>query len=229
MKILSKLILGALMFIFLGCTSLFKPYNPSIAFLVYSYRPYAIMENGKFNKKITDDERGSKIWKFIKDEYGLSLSQGEIQAVKNYDEGYIIKFYDDWKVSVNKKEYILPKEKIRETKPLGNRSYLYKLPVDIRNTEDMEYILDIGEIEIIDDVDERVVRKRRKIPPILIKKTYYVAIIYDRRGLDYDVYYRGWAENFPENTTTLKRIYTTDKTREAAEFPDLKLKKKTLK
>ena len=105
-------------------------------------------------------------------------------------------------MTVNGKEYIMPKEKIR----YSAYDYDLELPVKIKNTNYNEYILDIGEIEII-DTDGKIIRPRTKIPPILFKKTIYRTFVNDITGSDYDVYYRGWAEDYPKDPSTLKKMY----------------------
>jgi len=106
-------------------------------------------------------------------------------------------------MTVNGKEYIMSKEKIRQS---VYNTYHYDLPIKITNTNYNEYILDIGEIEII-DTDGKIIRPRTKIPPILFKKTIYRTFVNDITGSDYDVYYRGWAEDYPKDPSTLKKMY----------------------
>ena len=113
-----------------------------------------------------------------------------------------IKFYNDFKMTVNGKEYIIPKEKIR----YSAYDYDLELPVKIAHTNYNEYILDIGEIEII-DTDGKIIRPRTKIPPILFKKTINRTYVNDITGSDYDVYYNGWAEDYPKDPSTLKKMY----------------------
>jgi len=66
----------------------------------------------------------------------------------------------------------------------------------------------LGEIEII-DTDGKIIRPRTKIPPILFKKTIYRTFVNDITGNDYDVYYRGWAEDYPKDPSTLKKMYNS--------------------
>ncbi len=105
-------------------------------------------------------------------------------------------------MTVNGKEYIMPKEKIR----YSAYDYDLELPVKITDTEYNEYILDIGEIEILDK-NGKIIRPKTKIPPILFKKTIFRRFINDITGSDYDVYYRGWAEDYPKDPSTLKKMY----------------------
>lgn len=139
----------------------------------------------------------------INDKYGIQFIDNRIYALKGGGENYKIKFYNDFKMTVNGKEYIMSKEKIRQS---VYNTYHYDLPIKITNTNYNEYILDIGEIEII-DTDGKIIRPRTKIPPILFKKTIYRTFVNDITGSDYDVYYRGWAEDYPKDPSTLKKMY----------------------
>ena len=98
----------------------------------------------------------------------------------------------------------MPKEKIR----YSAYDYDLELPVKITDTEYNEYILDIGEIEILDK-NGKIIRPKTKIPPILFKKTIFRRFINDITGSDYDVYYRGWAEDYPKDPSTLKKMYNS--------------------
>ena len=141
----------------------------------------------------------------INDKYGIRfIDDDRIYALKGGGENYRIKFYNDFKMTVNGKEYIIPKEKIR----YSAYDYDLELPVKITHTNYNEYILDIGEIEII-DTDGKIIRPRTKIPPILFKKTINRTYVNDITGNDYDVYYRGWAEDYPKDPSTLKKMYNS--------------------
>ena len=178
----------------------FKPH-----FLTGTYiDTYAIIEDGKINRMGIPKEDIDKMDNIINNKYGIRFIDDErIYALKNSDENYEIKFYNDFKMTVNGKEYIMPKEKIIES---AHNYYFYDLPIKIRRTNYNEYILDIGEIEII-DTDGKIIRPRTKIPPILFKKTIYRIYENDIMGNNYDVYYRGWAEDYPKDPSTLKKIY----------------------
>ena len=164
---------------------------------------YAIMENGKINRMGIPKKDIDKMGEIINDKYGIQfIDDDRIYALKGGGENYRIKFYSDFKMIVNGKEYIMSKEKIR----YSAYDYDLELPVKITNTNYNEYILDIGEIEII-DTDGKIIRPRTKIPPILFKKTIYRTFVNDITGSDYDVYYRGWAEDYPKDPSTLKKMY----------------------
>ena len=164
---------------------------------------YAIIENGKINRMGIPKKDIDKMNDIINDKYGIRfIDDKRIYALKGGGENYKIKFYNDFKMTVNGKEYIMSKEKIR----YSAYDYDLELPIKITHTNYNEYILDIGEIEII-DTDGKIIRPRTKIPPILFKKTIYRTFVNDITGSDYDVYYRGWAEDYPKDPSTLKKMY----------------------
>ena len=77
--------------------------------------------------------------------------------------------------------------------------------MDITKTNDDSYILEIGEIEILDR-NGKVIKAKEKIPPLVFKKIYYRVLIKSYGGSE-DIYYRGWAEDYPKDPSTLKKIY----------------------
>lgn len=177
----------------------FKPHFSTGTYI----HSYAIIEDGKVNRMGIPKKDIDKMDSIINDKYGIQfIDDNRIYALKGGGENYKIKFYNDFKMTVNGKEYIMPKEKIR----YSAYDYDLELPVKITNTNYNEYILDIGEIEII-DIDGKIIRPRTKIPPILFKKTIYRTFVNDITGSDYDVYYRGWAEDYPKDPSTLKKMY----------------------
>ena len=164
---------------------------------------YAIIEDGKINRMGIPKEDIDKMDNIIDDKYGIGFIDDErIYALKGGGKNYEIKFYNDFKMTVNGKEYIMSKEKIGYSVD----DYDLELPIKIRRTNYNEYILDIGEIEII-DTDGKIIRPRTKIPPILFKKTIFRRFVNDINGNNYDVYYRGWAEDYPKDPSTLKKMY----------------------
>ena len=176
----------------------FKPHFSTGTYI----HSYAIIEDGKVNRMGIPKKDIDKMNDIINDKYGIRFIDDKRIAPKDLNENYRIKFYNDFKMTVNGKEYIIPKEKIR----YSAYDYDLELPVKITNTNYNEYILDIGEIEII-DTDGKIIRPRTKIPPILFKKTIYRTFVNDITGSDYDVYYRGWAEDYPKDPSTLKKMY----------------------
>ena len=177
----------------------FKPHFSTGTYI----HSYAIIEDGKVNRMGIPKKDIDKMDSIINDKYGIQfIDDNRIYALKGGGENYKIKFYNDFKMTVNGKEYIMPKEKIR----YSAYDYDLELPIKITNTNYNEYILDIGEIEII-DTDGKIIRPRTKIPPILFKKTIYRTFVNDITGSDYDVYYIGWAEDYPKDPSTLKKMY----------------------
>ena len=177
----------------------FKPHFSTGTYI----HSYAIIEDGKVNRMGIPKKDIDKMDSIINDKYGIQfIDDDRIYALKGGGENYRIKFYNDFKMTVNGKEYIIPKEKIR----YSAYDYDLELPVKIAHTNYNEYILDIGEIEII-DTDGKIIRPRTKIPPILLKKTINRTYVNDITGSDYDVYYNGWAEDYPKDPSTLKKMY----------------------
>ena len=199
------ILLIILIFIVNACSSnsnSFWGFKPHFSTGTYIHS-YAIIEDGKVNRMGIPKKDIDKMDSIINDKYGIQfIDDDRIYALKGGGENYRIKFYSDFKMIVNGKEYIMSKEKIR----YSAYDYDLELPVKITNTNYNEYILDIGEIEII-DTDGKIIRPRTKIPPILFKKTIYRTFVNDITGSDYDVYYRGWAEDYPKDPSTLKKMY----------------------
>ena len=199
------IVLIILIFIINACSSnsnSFWGFKPHFSTGTYIHS-YAIIEDGKVNRMGILKKDIDKMDSIINDKYGIQFIDNRIYALKGGGENYKIKFYNDFKMTVNGKEYIMSKEKIRQS---VYNTYHYDLPIKITNTNYNEYILDIGEIEII-DTDGKIIRPRTKIPPILFKKTIYRTFVNDITGSDYDVYYRGWAEDYPKDPSTLKKMY----------------------
>ena len=178
----------------------FKPHFSTGTYI----HSYAIIEDGKVNRMGIPKKDIDKMDSIINDKYGIQFIDNRIYALKGGGENYKIKFYNDFKMTVNGKEYIIPKEKIR----YSAYDYDLELPIKITHTNYNEYILDIGEIEII-DTDGKIIRPRTKIPPILFKKTINRTYVNDITGSDYDVYYNGWAEDYPKDPSTLKKMYNS--------------------
>ena len=201
------IVLIILVFIINACSSnsnSFWGFKPHFSTGTYIHS-YAIIEDGKVNRMGIPKKDIDKMDSIINDKYGIQfIDDDRIYALKGGGENYRIKFYNDFKMTVNGKEYIMPKEKIR----YSAYDYDLELPVKITDTEYNEYILDIGEIEILDK-NGKIIRPKTKIPPILFKKTIFRRFINDITGSDYDVYYRGWAEDYPKDPSTLKKMYNS--------------------
>ena len=202
------LALFSIMFIFSACSGLFE-FKPYFTTFVYDHRIYGIIENGKINRMGISREKVNKMNHIISNKYGIKFSsKNRIYANEDSRTYYNIKFYNDLKFILNGKEYIIPKEKIvREEIDQGDIwiEYSYPAPVDITKTNDDSYILEIGEIEILDK-NGKVIKAKEKIPPLVFKKTYYRVLIKSYGGSE-DIYYDGWAEDYPKDLSTLKKIY----------------------
>ena len=199
-------VLIILVFIINACSSnsnSFWGFKPHFSTGTYIHS-YAIIEDGKVNRMGIPKKDIDKMDSIINDKYGIQFIDNRIYALKGGGENYKIKFYNDFKMTVNGKEYIMSKEKIR----YSAYDYDLELPVKITDTEYNEYILDIGEIEILDK-NGKIIRPKTKIPPILFKKTINRTYVNDITGSDYDVYYNGWAEDYPKDPSTLKKMYNS--------------------
>ena len=202
------LALFTIMFIFSACSGLFE-FKPYFTTFVYDHRIYGIIENGKINRMGISREKVNKMNHIISNKYGIKFSsKNRIYANEDSQTYYNIKFYNDLKFILNGKEYIIPKEKIvRKEIDQGDIwiEYSYPALVDITKTNDDSYILEIGEIEILDK-NGKVIKAKEKIPPLVFKKTYYRVLIKSYGGSE-DIYYDGWAEDYPKDPSTLKKIY----------------------
>ena len=201
-------VLFTIVFTLTSCSGLFE-FKPYFTTLVYNHRIYGIIENGKINRMGISRDNVNKMNHIVSTKYGIKFNtENRIYANEDSRTYYNIKFYNDLKFILNGKEYIIPKEKIvREEKDQGDIwiEYSYPAPVDITKTNDDSYILEIGEIEILDR-NGKVVKSKEKIPPLLFKKTYYRVLIKSYGGSE-DIYYNGWAEDYPKDPSTLKKIY----------------------
>ena len=81
----------------------------------------------------------------------------------------------------------------------------YPAPVKLEYSRYNDVIIDLGEIEIYDE-NGKIQRKRRKIPPVLIKKLYYTVRCNNFMCTSKDTLYDGWAEDYPEELKKLQGI-----------------------
>lgn len=206
-KLIRSMILIS-MFLFTGCVYPLVQYKPQFITYIYKNNAYAIIENNNINRMGIKKDDIRKMDGIIKEKYKISFLNDSIYSNKNSTETFNINFFNDLKYTVNGKEYVIPKEKIRKGIQFNEITYIYEPPIDIIKTNDNEYILDIGEIEITDS-NGTVILKRKKIPPILFKKTYYRIFAKDPHLSDYDVYYDGWAEDYPKEPNSLKKLYNS--------------------
>ncbi|WP_339054677.1 hypothetical protein [Fusobacterium animalis] len=201
MKYLSMFII---FFIFLGCSSL-EFINKMDKPPEYDVLVYGIIENEKVNRMglpRSDRNDMNKMAYIIGEKYKIVFNFPN--RISTYMEYYYIKFYDDFKMTINGETYIIPKEKIEEKESKWNDGsttveYEYPTPIDITKTEDNEYILDMGEIEILDK-DGKVIKAKEKIPPLLFKKLLTVSLQARR------IYYYNWAEDYPGGIKAIREL-----------------------
>ena len=206
-KIFNLLFLLIIIFSFTGCFNL--KYKPKISKSGGYSRIYGILENGKINRMGIPENDIYKMNEIFGREYGISFysKYDTITAMKVYNKNYdnkkdfsknqYIKFYDDIKVTIGEKIFIVPKEKIvlNEVKK-GAIFYEYSIPVDIYETPYDTLIVNLGTIEIYDETG-KIQRPKRKIPPVLIKKTFFIQRVNTLKGTARDTLYHGWAEDCP--------------------------------
>lgn len=100
-------------------------------------------------------------------------------------------------MTIGEKTFIIPKEKIVLNEiEKGAIFYEYSVPIDIINSSYNDVIVDLGTVEIYDETG-KIQRPKRKIPPVLIKKTYLILRYNNIMQTSQDTLYRGWAENCP--------------------------------
>lgn len=180
--------------------------KPRIAIRVYLHA-YGIIENGKINGIKISEKDIDEVDKRIYKDYGIKFRENYRIIAPNkkkiFGKNYI-QFYNDIKLIINGKEYIISKGQIK-IDPLNSKDgpvYPFEPPIDIRHTKDKELIIDIGEIEILDK-DGQMVKSKTKIPPILFKKTYFTIKYNNIKGSSQETLYSGWAEDFPEDLKQL--------------------------
>lgn len=197
-----NLILILLLLVFCSCIKLEA--KPKMRTYVYINGAYGIIENGKVNRMGIPREDTYKMNEEVFKKYGIRFThyyalRAPMDA--NWSKNNYIKFYNDMKLIINDKEYIIPKEQIKIDSLNSKNGPVYSfkpVPIDIKHTKDNELIIDIGEIEILDK-DGKIVKSKTKIPPILFKKIYATVKYNNIKGTDQETLYNGWAEDFPED------------------------------
>ncbi|WP_294703511.1 hypothetical protein [uncultured Fusobacterium sp.] len=207
-KVISSIFLLIIIFLFNACTKIsLKPFN-----ITYGYSDciYGIIEDNKINRMEIPKNDIDKINKVVNKEYGIRFQRkyNTVVAPKMYNKDYdintefgkkqYIKFYDDIKVIIANKEFIIPKEKIVLNEiEKGAIFYEYPAPIDIINSSYNDVIVDLGTIEIYDETG-KIQRTKRKIPSFLIKKVYLTLCVSNSFvGAGEKILYRGWAEDCP--------------------------------
>ena len=197
-----NLILILLLLMFCSCIKLEA--KPKMRTYVYINGAYGIIENGKVNRMGIPREDTYKMNEEVFKKYGIRFThyyalRAPMDA--NWSKNNYIKFYNDMKLIINDKEYIIPKEQIKIDSLNSKNGPVYSfkpVPIDIKHTKDNELIIDIGEIEILDK-DGKIVKSKTNIPPILFKKIYATVKYNNIKGTDQETLYNGWAEDFPED------------------------------
>lgn len=180
---------------------------------------FGIIENGKINRMGISKNDINTFDLIIQKKYGIQfISDQRIYSLENVEQFNYIKFFNDFKITVNMKEYIIPKQQIQMEENTASKNSIYysygPLPINISDENINDIILDIGEIEIINR-EGKVIKERVKIPPLLFKRVKYRKRITNWQGGG-EIYYSGWAENYHE--------YDESKEKEIEENQDKKEK-----
>ena len=197
--------------IFTGCSHIFK--RPSYVTYIYAKNIYAILENKKAKRINIPKNNTFKMNELFREKYGFTFGSkyNKIYASKmlnkenKEDRTQYIHFFNDIKITIGNKEYIIPKEDISEIEGYSGPFYTYPTLFDFEHSQYNDIIIDLGEIEIYDE-NGKIQRKRRKIPPVLIKKLYYTVRCNDFMCTSKDTLYNGWAEDYPEELKKLQGI-----------------------
>lgn len=196
--------LSLILLFLIFCSYIKLEAKPRITTYVYINGAYGIIENKKVNRMGIPREDTYKMNEEVFKKYGIRFThyyalRAPMDA--NWSKNNYIKFYNDMKLIINDKEYIIPKEQIKIDSLNSKNGPVYSfkpVPIDIKHTKDNELIIDIGEIEILDK-DGKIVKSKTKIPPILFKKIYATVKYNNIKGTDQETLYNGWAEDFPED------------------------------
>ena len=166
---------------------------------------YSIYKNGKFTRESLKEKDIEKLSYQIADNYGLHLYNGRIGTRGEYSR---ILFYDDIKVTINNKTVIIPKDKIKEKK-LTDIGYIYDYsiePLKFNYFSTEGFIIDLGTIEIIEK-NGKIVKEKRKIPPIMLKNTVEIYWLENAFHPDIkDIYYHYWLDKYKGEFGDVKKI-----------------------
>ena len=167
---------------------------------------YSIYKDGKFTRDgFKENEIYQLSYKII-DDYGLVLYNGRIATRGEYSK---IIFYDDIKVTLNNKTIVIPKDKIKQEKiRYGGYVYDYSIsPLEFNEFSTEGLIIDLGSIEIVEK-DGKIVKEKRKIPPIMLKNTiniYWLENAFHPNSVD--TYYYYWLDKYKGEFGDAKTIY----------------------
>lgn len=168
---------------------------------------FGIVENDKINRMEVSENDINTLDLIIQKKYGIQfISDQRIYSLGDNGQFNYIKFFNDFKIIVNMKEYIIPKKQIQLKENTASKNSIYysygPLPINISDENINDIILDIGEIEIVNR-EGKIIKKRVKIPPLLFKRVKYKKRIQNWQG-DGEIYYSGWAENYSEYDKSLE-------------------------
>ncbi|WP_339613194.1 hypothetical protein [Fusobacterium varium] len=108
--------LRLILFLLIFCSYIKLEAKPKITTYVYINGAYGIIENGKVNRMGIPREDTYKMNEEVFKKYGIRFThyyalRAPMDA--NWSKNNYIKFYNDMKLIINDKEYIIPKEQIK--------------------------------------------------------------------------------------------------------------------
>ena len=167
---------------------------------------YSVYKNGKFTRDGLKEKEITKLGYQIVDDYGLYLYNGRIGTRGEYSK---IIFYDDIKITINNKTVVIPRDKIKEKK-ITDIGYVYDYSIEPLKFDEFStesFIIDLGTIEIVEK-DGKIVKEKRKIPPIMLKNTiniYWLENVFHPNSVD--TYYYYWLDKYKGEFGDAKTIY----------------------
>ncbi len=145
---------------------------------------YGVIKDGEISRMGIPREKLKGVDYYMRKEYSTyfsgprKLHSQNTNDVQNSYAYVYIKFYNDIIMIINEKEFIISQEEIIEMKT-GDEIWYYFVPKDpsfkLFYDKYHTYILDIGEIEIIDKYG-KTIQPKRSIPPLVFKRIETVGI-----------------------------------------------------
>ena len=179
-KIFKRIFLLGLIVIFSGCIVV----GPIEKMSYYTSFIYGVVEDGKINRMTIPENDINEMNRVISKKYGFWFGRTyniieaprvfnrNYNSEKDFVKNHYIKFYDDIKIVIGNKKFVISKDEIEI---LGNGSeepeYRYKAPIDLEKSGDNNIIIDLGVIEILNK-DGEILRPKTKVPALIIKKVY---------------------------------------------------------
>ena len=206
-----------------GCSSIFE--RPSYEIYIYTSRIYGIIKDGKIDRMGISRNDIRKMKYLFSEKYGIEFYYDynkffiSNKPNKDYDsktqssKKQYIHFFDDIKITIGNKEFVIPKEDITESTEHSGL-YTYPAPIKVKYSRYNDVIIDLGEVKIYDE-NGKIQRKRRKIPPILIKKVYKTIRYNNFMRTSKDILYEGWAEDYPEELKNMREFKEIEKLQKA--------------